>query len=86
MQLHPVRRVATLALALLLAMLAAAAPPAGKVSRIGILGQAASDPAEARVWQSFRLALRERLRSSTWRNIVPGHVLALRDVPPGSRT
>jgi putative tryptophan/tyrosine transport system substrate-binding protein len=59
MRLHTVRLGAPLALALLLAMLAAAAPQAGKVPCIGILGQAASDPAEARVWQSFRLALRE---------------------------
>jgi putative ABC transport system substrate-binding protein len=59
----PVGRVATLALALLLAPLAAAVPQAGKVSRIGILGQTAADPWEARLWQVFRLALRE----SGWR-------------------
>jgi putative ABC transport system substrate-binding protein len=42
------------------APLAAAAQPAGKVSRIGILGQTAADPSAARLWQAFRLALRER--------------------------
>jgi putative ABC transport system substrate-binding protein len=30
------------------------------VYRVGILGQTASDPSEARLWQVFRLALRER--------------------------
>jgi putative tryptophan/tyrosine transport system substrate-binding protein len=50
----------TLALALLIVPLAAAAQQAGKVSRIGILGQTSSDPAEAQLWQIFRLALRER--------------------------
>jgi putative ABC transport system substrate-binding protein len=59
MRLQTVGRVATLALALLMPH-AAAAQPAGKVSRVGILGQTASDPAEARLWQVFRLALRER--------------------------
>ena len=59
MRLHTVGRVATLALALLLAPLGATAQQAGKVSRVGILGQTASDPAEARLWQTFRLALRE---------------------------
>jgi putative ABC transport system substrate-binding protein len=60
MRLHTVGRVATLALALLLAPLAAAAQQAGKMYRVGILGQTASDPAEARLWQGFRLARRER--------------------------
>jgi ABC-type uncharacterized transport system substrate-binding protein len=60
MRLPPVGRIATLALALLLAPLTAAAPQAGKVSRVGILGLTASDPSEARLWQVFRLALRER--------------------------
>jgi ABC-type uncharacterized transport system substrate-binding protein len=50
----------TLVLAMLAAPLAAKAQPAGKVSRVGILGQTASDPLEARLWQIFRLALRER--------------------------
>jgi putative tryptophan/tyrosine transport system substrate-binding protein len=58
-RLHRVGRAATLALALL-APLAAAAPQVGKVSRVGILGVTASDPSEARLWQVFRLALRER--------------------------
>ena len=43
---------------LLLSLLAA--QQAGKVYRVGILGQTASDPSEARLWQAFRLALRER--------------------------
>jgi putative tryptophan/tyrosine transport system substrate-binding protein len=43
-----------------------AAPPAveaqqpGKVYRVGILTNKASDPAEARLWQAFRSGLRER--------------------------
>jgi putative ABC transport system substrate-binding protein len=39
--------------------LAAEAQHAGKVYRIGILGEKGSDPAEARLWQAFRLGLRE---------------------------
>jgi putative ABC transport system substrate-binding protein len=50
----------TLVLGILLAPLAAAAQQAGKVYRIGIFGEGASDPAEARLWQAFRLGLRER--------------------------
>jgi putative tryptophan/tyrosine transport system substrate-binding protein len=49
-----------LALALLAASPAAEAQPAGKVYRVGILGDKASEPAEARLWQAFRLALQER--------------------------
>ena len=45
---------------LLAAPLAAEAQPAGKVYRIGILTNKASDPAEARLWQVFRSSLRER--------------------------
>jgi putative ABC transport system substrate-binding protein len=60
MRLPTVGLVATLALAILLAPLATAAQQAGKVYRVGILGQTASDPSEARLWQAFRLALRER--------------------------
>jgi putative ABC transport system substrate-binding protein len=59
-RLQTIGRVVTLALAFLMALLAAAAPQAGKVSRVGILGQTAADPSEARLWQIFRLALRER--------------------------
>jgi putative tryptophan/tyrosine transport system substrate-binding protein len=59
-RLHTVGLVATLALVLLMASLAAAAPQAGKVYRVGILREKASDPSEARLWQAFRLALRER--------------------------
>jgi putative ABC transport system substrate-binding protein len=60
MRLQTVGRVATLALALLMAPLATAAQQAGKVYRVGILGLTAADPSEARLWQVFRLALRER--------------------------
>jgi putative ABC transport system substrate-binding protein len=53
-----------LIVSLLLASLAiphtTTAQQAGKVSHIGILGENASDPSEARLWQAFRLALRER--------------------------
>jgi hypothetical protein len=44
----------------ILASTHAGAQQAGKVSRVGILGQTASDPSEARLWQAFRLTLRER--------------------------
>jgi len=45
---------------LLAAPLAAEGQQPGKVYRVGILGIKASDPAEARYWQAFRLGLRER--------------------------
>jgi hypothetical protein len=32
----------------------------GKVYRVGILGNKASDPAEGHLWQALRLGLRER--------------------------
>src|SRR5215475_5223892 len=53
-------RLATLAaiLALFCAPLAAEAQSA-KVYRVGILGESASDPAEVRVWEAFRLGLRD---------------------------
>ena len=51
---------AILALALLAAWFAAEAQPAGKVYRVGILGDKASDRAEARLWRAFRLGLQER--------------------------
>jgi putative ABC transport system substrate-binding protein len=60
MRLHTVGLVATLALAILMAPLAAAAQQAGRLYRVMLLGEKASDPAEARLWQIFRLALRER--------------------------
>jgi putative tryptophan/tyrosine transport system substrate-binding protein len=41
------------------APLATAAPQAGKVYRVGILTNNASDPVEARLWQAFRLGLQE---------------------------
>jgi len=47
-----------LAVGLTLAPLVAEAQ-AGKVYRIGILGESASDPSEARLWQTFRLGLRD---------------------------
>ena len=46
-------------LVLLAAPLAAEAQPVGKVYRIGVLTDKASDPAEARLWQAFRLGLRK---------------------------
>jgi putative ABC transport system substrate-binding protein len=39
--------------------LVAGAEQAGKVYRVGILGESASDPSEARLWQTFRLGLRD---------------------------
>ena len=42
------------------APLAAEGQQAGKVYRVGVLGEKASDAAEARLWQAFRLGLRER--------------------------
>ena len=45
---------------LLAASLAAEAQQAGKVYRVGILTNKASDPAEARLWQAVRSGLRER--------------------------
>jgi putative ABC transport system substrate-binding protein len=53
-----------LAAALAVALIAAGAFPAealqpGKVYRVGILGEKASDPWEDRLWQTFRLGLRE---------------------------
>jgi putative ABC transport system substrate-binding protein len=33
---------------------------AGKLYRVGILGESAEDPSEARLWQAFRLGLKER--------------------------
>src|SRR5262245_32593554 len=47
-------------LALLAAPLAVEAQQPGKVYRVGVLTNKASDPAEARLWQAFRSALRER--------------------------
>jgi putative tryptophan/tyrosine transport system substrate-binding protein len=44
---------------ILVAPLAAKAQRAGKVSRVGILTNNASDLMEARLWQAFRLGLRE---------------------------
>ena len=38
----------------------AEAQQAGKVYRVGVLTNKASDPAEARLWQAFRSGLRER--------------------------
>jgi len=52
-------RLAAVTLLLLAAPLAIEAQPAGKMYRVGILGEQASDPSEARLWQTFRLGLRE---------------------------
>jgi putative ABC transport system substrate-binding protein len=52
--------VCTLTGSLLAAPLAAAAQQAGKVYRIGVLMNKASDPAESRQWQELWLGLRER--------------------------
>ena len=49
-----------LTLSLVLAPLVAEAQQPGKVYRVGILANKASDPAEARQWQALRLGLRER--------------------------
>jgi ABC-type uncharacterized transport system substrate-binding protein len=46
--------------ALLAAPLAAEAQQGGKVYRVGILGDKASDSNETHLWQTFRAALRER--------------------------
>src|SRR4030095_4918691 len=51
---------ATVSSGLLTAPLAAEAQQAGKVYRVGILTNKASDPAEARLWQALRSGLRER--------------------------
>jgi putative ABC transport system substrate-binding protein len=48
-----------LALGTLAAPLAVGAQPTGKVYRIGILGDKASDANETRLWQAFRQGLRE---------------------------
>ena len=45
---------------LLAAPLGAEAQQPGKVYRVGVLTNKASDPAEARLWQAFRLGLQER--------------------------
>ena len=52
--------VAALAGGVLAAPLAVEAQQAGKVYRIGILGQTASDPSEAHLWQVFREELGKR--------------------------
>jgi ABC transporter substrate binding protein len=49
-----------LAVGLTLAPLAASAQPTGRVYRIGILGDKASDSSESHRWQTFRAGLRER--------------------------
>ena len=57
----PIARFTTgVVLLMLTAALAASAPSAAKVYRVGILGIRASDPGEARLFQAFRLGLRER--------------------------
>ena len=55
-------RLATIAAAVVLfsTPLAAEAQQPGKVYRVGVLTNKASDPAEARLWQAFGSGLRER--------------------------
>ena len=55
-----VKALVTLSLGMLVAVPAAEAQQPGKVYRVGILGDKASDPVETRLWQVFRLGLRER--------------------------
>src|SRR5262245_65409509 len=58
---------------------------AGKVYRVGILGESAADPSAARLWQSFRSGLKERgwiegnniLIESRW---AEGNPVLLRDL------
>jgi putative ABC transport system substrate-binding protein len=52
--------IGTLTGGLLAAPFAAEGQQAGKVYRVGILGEKSSDPSEARLWQAFRLELRKR--------------------------
>src|SRR2546426_896730 len=63
-RVHPQARMrlATIAAVCVLfsAALAVEAQQSGKVYRVGILTNKASDPAEARLWQAFRSGLRER--------------------------
>jgi len=54
------RRVFLGTVAFLAAPPAATAQQPGKVYRVGVLTNKASDPAEARLWQAFRPGLRER--------------------------
>ena len=49
-----------LVLALVAGSLAVEAQPAGKIYGIGVLGEKATDPEEARLWQAFRLELEKR--------------------------
>jgi putative tryptophan/tyrosine transport system substrate-binding protein len=49
-----------LILSLVLVPLVGEAQQAAKVYRVGILGEEASDPSEARLWQAFRSGLQER--------------------------
>ena len=60
MKLTVIKLVAALTLGLFAAPLVAEAQQAGKMYRVGTLGEKSSDPAEARLWQAFRLSLRER--------------------------
>ncbi len=49
----------TIAGSLLAAPLVTEGQQAGRMYRVGILGEKASDPSEARLWETFRLRLRE---------------------------
>ncbi len=57
---RPATGVAGILVLALIATSLAAEAPAGKVYRIGILGEKASDPSEARLWQGFRAELEKR--------------------------
>jgi putative tryptophan/tyrosine transport system substrate-binding protein len=59
MRLRAAGRPLLLILGLLAATLTAEAQQAGKVSRIGLLSYAASDPASVARWKAFRDRLRE---------------------------
>src|SRR5262249_36968041 len=86
---HPVmdRRafITMVAGSILAAPLAAEAQLAGRVYRVGILGESAEDPSEARLWQAFRSGLKERgwiegnniLIESRW---AEGNPVLLRDL------
>ena len=60
MPITVIRLIAVLSIGLFAAPFVAEGQQAGKMYRIGALGEKASDPAEARLWQTFRQSLRER--------------------------
>src|SRR5262252_584052 len=60
MRLGTIDLVSLLVISVIVAPFAAEAPQPGKLYRVGVLTNKASDPAEARLWQAFRPGLRER--------------------------